>query len=148
YLVFFGLPQLGLRFDGTWSVLIALGANATAYMIEVFRSGLLSIPSGQYHAAEAQGMRYHQVQLFVILPQVIRNVYESYGNICVGILLGSSLASVVSVNDLSHWMFQTGSDTFRYMETFLVCAGIYVVLAQLITGLRALLRRHLFASIP
>lgn len=144
YLVFFGLPQFGLRFNGTWSVLIALCANATAYMIEVFRGGIMSIPRGQYLAAQAQGMHYHQTQLLVILPQVVRNVYESYGNICVGILLGSSLASVVSVNDLSHWMFQTGSDSFRYMETFLVCAGIYVVLAQLITGLREILRHLLF----
>jgi ABC-type amino acid transport system permease subunit len=53
---------------------------------------------------------------------------------------------VISVNDLSHWMFQTGSDTFRYMEAFLVCAGIYLVLAQLINGLRELARHLLFRT--
>lgn len=146
YLVFFGLPQVGLRFNNTLSVLIALVVNGTAFMIEVFRGGLLSIPSGQYQAAQAQGMRYHQMQILVILPQLIRNVYASYGNICVGILLGSSLASVISVNDLSHWMFQTGSDTFRYMEAFFVCAAIYFGLAQALNLLRELVRRLLFRT--
>src|SRR5204863_1312923 len=118
FVVFFGLAQIGLRLSGFTSVLVSLVANASAYMSEVFRGGLLSIPTGQREAALAQGMRYHQLQWYVILPQVMRNVFPAYGNICVGILLGSSLASVVGVHDLSFWMFNTGAATFRYMETF------------------------------
>ena len=146
FVVFFGLAQVGLRLSGFTSVLVALVANASAYMSEVFRGGLLSIPGGQREAALAQGMRYHQMQWYVILPQVIRNVFPAYGNICVGILLGSSLASVVGVHDLSFWMLDTGAETFRYMESFLVSAAIYVVLVQALTFGRAMAGRWLFAS--
>jgi polar amino acid transport system permease protein len=145
FVVFFGLSQIGLRLSGFTSVLVALVANASAYMSEVFRGGLLSIPSGQREAALAQGMRYHQMQWYVILPQVIRNVFPAYGNICVGILLGSSLASVVGVHDLSFWMLDTGAETFRYMESFLVSAGVYVVLVQAVTFGRSIAGRWLFA---
>jgi polar amino acid transport system permease protein len=145
FVVFFGLAQIGLRLSGFTSVLVSLVANASAYMSEVFRGGLLSIPTGQREAALAQGMRYHQLQWYVILPQVMRNVFPAYGNICVGILLGSSLASVVGVHDLSFWMFNTGAATFRYMETFLVSAGIYVILVQTVTVGRAMAGRLLFA---
>jgi polar amino acid transport system permease protein len=146
FVVFFGLAQIGLRLNGFTSASVALVANASAYMTEVFRGGLLGIPIGQREAALSQGMRYHQVQWYVILPQVVRHVYPAYGNICVGILLGSSLASVIGVPDLSFWMLDTGAATFRYMETFLVAAAVYVVLTQTLTLGRVLLGRWLFRA--
>jgi polar amino acid transport system permease protein len=148
FFVYFGLSQLGVRLSGRSSVLVALVANATAYMTEVIRGGLLSIPRGQVEAAAAQGMRYHQVQRYVVLPQVLRNVFAAYGNICVGILLGTSLAAVIGVHDLSYWMLDTGAASFRYMETFLVAAAVYFVLVQAVTFARVLAGRWLFGRRP
>ena len=145
FVVFFGLAQIGLRLNGFVSAVVALTANAGAYLTEVFRGGLLAVPTGQRESALAQGMRYHQLQWYVILPQVVRNVLPAYGNISVGILLGSSLASVIGVRDVSFWMLNTGAATFRYMETFLAAALVYFVLVQALTFARVLIGRWLFA---
>jgi polar amino acid transport system permease protein len=131
YLVFFGMPSLGLaRIGGYGSAVIALSINCGGYMIEIFRAGLLAIPNGQHDAAKALGLRRSLAFRLVVLPQMMRAIYAPLGNIFVQVLLGSSLASVVSVNEVSDWMQNTGSDTFRYFESFAVAGIVYVVLCQ------------------
>lgn len=133
YLVFFGLPRLGLvRIGGFGSALIAMSLNCGAYMIEILRSGLLAVPGGQHDAARALGLSRALAFRFIILPQMLRAIYPPLGNTFIQVLLGSSLASVVSVNEISDWMQNTGSETFRYFETFAVAGVVYIVLCQCI----------------
>jgi His/Glu/Gln/Arg/opine family amino acid ABC transporter permease subunit len=146
YIVFFGLAQIGLRFSNYYSGLIALTLNSAAYMTEIFRGGLIAIPRGQYLAGQSQGMT--QVQLFrhVILPQVIRIVYTPMGNLFVSIVIASSLAAVIGVQEVANWMFSVGNDTFRYMESFLVAGIVYVALAQTINFCRVIFGRLLMRA--
>jgi len=144
YLVFFSLPQTGLRLDGFESALIALTLNSSAYMIEIFRSGLIAIPRVQYEAAASQGMTRLQTLRLVVLPQVLRVVYGPIGNQLVGIVLGSSLASVVTVAEITSWMDTAGSATFRYFETFIVAGAAYLAICQIINLARILTGRLLF----
>jgi His/Glu/Gln/Arg/opine family amino acid ABC transporter permease subunit len=133
YLVFFGLPRLGFgRIGGYGSALIAMSLNCGAYMIEVLRAGLLAIPTGQHDAASALGLSRGLAFRFVTFPQMMRAIYAPLGNIFVQVLLGSSLASVVSVDEISDWMQNTGSETFRYFESFAVAGFVYIVLCQCI----------------
>jgi polar amino acid transport system permease protein len=147
YLVYFGIPQLGFRVGGFTSALIALTLNSGAYMTEILRGGLLAIPRGQYDAAHSQGMTGLQMFRHVVLPQVVRVIYAPLGNQFIGVVLGSSLASVVAVDDVTSWMQTTGSETFRYLETFVVAGLIYVALCQLINVGRLLAGRLLFRRI-
>ena len=148
YLVYFGLAQIGLRVDNFNSALIALTLNAGSYMTEIFRGGLASIGRGQYEAARSQGMTTVQMYRLVIFPQVFRVIYPPLGNLFIGIVIGSSLASVIGVNDLAQWMHMAGNESFRYMETFLVAGIIYVVLCQSINVGRLLIGRWLLRSAP
>jgi His/Glu/Gln/Arg/opine family amino acid ABC transporter permease subunit len=144
YLVFFGLPQLGFRLGGFGSALIALTLNCSAYMIEIFRGGLSAIPTGQYEAATAQGMTVWQTFRHIVFPQLARIVYAPLGNTFIQVLLGSSLASVVAVDELTDWMENVGSETFRFFETFVVAGLMYVILCQTINVTRVLVGRSLF----
>jgi His/Glu/Gln/Arg/opine family amino acid ABC transporter permease subunit len=144
YLVYFGLPQLGLRVSGFQSALVAMTLNSGAYMTEIFRGGLMAIPRGQFEAALAQGMSGFQTFRHVVFPQVFRIIYAPLGNQFVQVVLGSSLASVVAVNDVTSWMQTAGSATFRYFETFFVAGIVYVGLCQAINLARILTGRILF----
>ena len=148
YLVFFGLAQLGLLVDGFNSALIALTLNAGAYMTEIFRGGLVAVPRGQYEAARSQGMTAVQLYRYIVFPQVFRIIYAPLGNLFIGIVIGSSLASVIGVEDLATWMHLVGDQSFRYLEVFLVAALVYVGLAQGINVARIATGRVFLRSAP
>lgn len=148
YLVFFGLAQLGLLVDGFNSALIALTLNAGAYMTEIFRGGLVAVPRGQYEAARSQGMTAAQLYRHIVFPQVFRIIYAPLGNLFIGIVIGSSLASVIGVEELATWMHLVGDQSFRYLEVFLVAALVYVGLAQAINVGRIVTGRVLLRSAP
>jgi len=136
YLVYFGLAQIGLRISGFSSAVIALTLNAGAYMTEVIRGGLAAIGKGQFEAARSQAMTPVQVYRYVVFPQVFRIIYAPFGNLCIGVVLGSALASIVGVEDVTSWMHTVGSNSFRYLEAFLMAGSIYLVMAQGVNLLR------------
>jgi His/Glu/Gln/Arg/opine family amino acid ABC transporter permease subunit len=142
YVCFFGLAQMGLHLSGFWAAVVALTLNATAYCTEIFRAGYAAVALGQREAALSLGLRAAVVELKVILPQVVRVILPAYANQCIGILLGSSVAAIIGVRDLADWMFATGSSTFRYMESFLVAAVVYIVLCQMVAAAAAMLERR------
>ena len=144
YIVFFSLPHLGLRLNGFMSALVALTLNSTAYMTEIFRAGLIAVPRGQHEAAASQGMTRFEAFRLVVFPQVLRVVYGPLGNQLIGIVLGSSLASVVTVAEITSWMGTAGSATFRYFEIFVVAGGVYLVICQAINLARVVVGRMLF----
>ena len=148
YLIFFGLAQVGLRVDGFNSALIALTLNAGAYMTEIFRGGLLAIPGGQYEAARSQGMTGLQLYRYVVFPQVFRIIYAPLGNLIIGIVISSSLASVIGVEEVTPWMRRAGDETFRYMEAFFAVGVIYVLLAQTINIGRIVTGNWLLSKAP
>ena len=146
YVVYFGIPEIGWKIGSFTAALIALTLNSGAYMTEIFRAGLFAIPNGQYDAARSQGMTGPQMFRFVVFPQVLRVIYAPLGNQLIGIVLGSSLASVIAVNEVTAWMSTAGSASFRYLETFSVACLIYVALCQGTNAARALSGRLLFRS--
>lgn len=147
YVYYFGLAQLGLHLSVWWASLLALITNAASYCSEIIRSGYSTIPKGQREAARALGLHTWHIEAFILLPQIWRVIIPPFGNHCIGVLLGSSIAAVIGVPDLADWMLLTGSNSFRYMESFLVAAIVYIVLCQLAaTGIAVIdrrTRRHL-----
>jgi polar amino acid transport system permease protein len=147
YVYYFGLAEAGLHLSTWWSSLLALSTNAAAYCAEILRAGYSTIPLGQREAARSLGLRGWHIEVFVVLPQVGRVIIPPFANHCIGVLLGSSIAAVVGVADLADWMLSTGSDSFRYMESFLVAAVIYVALCQGVAAVMAMLDRRARAGV-
>ena len=142
YVYYFGLAQAGLHLSIWSSSLLALITNAAAYCSEILRAGYSAIPHSQREAARSLGLHAWHIEAFIVLPQVWRVIIPPFGNHCIGVMLGSSIAAVIGVPDLADWMLLTGSNSFRYMESFLVAAIVYIALCQVVAaGVAALDRR-------
>src|SRR5438552_9045159 len=100
FIVYFGLPQLGLRLAPFASGLVALVVYAAAYNAEIFRAGLEAVPKGQHEAALSGGLSPAQALRFVIVPQAVRIAFPALGNNLVSLLKNSSLVSTIGMVEL------------------------------------------------
>lgn len=132
YVLFYGLPSAGIQMGAFTAGLVALVLNSNAYMIEIFRGGLKAIAKGQYEASESLGLRPRQYFRYVIFPQLIRTTFPALGNQAIGLVLGSSLISVIGVSELTYVSYKVGSMNFRYFEVFSVAALAYLLASQVI----------------
>ena len=146
YICYFGLSSSGWRVPSFLAGLAALVANATAYVIEIYRGGFEGVSPGQREAAAALDMGTVTTWRYVILPQALRIAFPAMGNQVVGIVLGSSLVMVISVPDLTYQAFSIGADTYHYFEIFIVAAVAYVVVVQAINVIWRLLGRILLPT--
>lgn len=108
--------------------IVALAIGYGAYLAEVYRAGIESIPRGQMEAARSLGMTYAQAMRYVILPQAIRVVLPPLGNDFVSMLKDSSLASAISVRELTLVTKNRSAATFRGLEHWTIAALLYLVL--------------------
>jgi cystine transport system permease protein len=141
-LIYFGLPQVGITLEPIPSAILALSLNAGSYLSENFRSGILGVDKGQREAAYAVGMGHAQALRRIILPQAVRIATPAIGNRFIALMKDTSLASVVTVVELTRVAERVGSATFRYIEMFVIVAVIYwMVNSVLSVGQEALERR-------
>jgi His/Glu/Gln/Arg/opine family amino acid ABC transporter permease subunit len=134
YILFYSVPQYGVRLSAITAGVLALAINSTAFTIEIFRGALAAIATGQYEAAASLGLRRAQVLRLVIFPQVLRIALPSLGNQVVSVVLGSSVAAIVGVPELTYQTLSIGSINFRYFELFVVAAVLYILAVQIISG--------------
>ncbi|MBC7233226.1 MAG: amino acid ABC transporter permease [Chloroflexi bacterium] len=112
-----------------------------AYMSEIFRAGIESIPKGQMEAARSLGMSYFQAMRYVILPQAVRVILPPVGNEFVALLKDSSLVSVVAVADMTRRGREFMASTFLALETWMMVALLYLVMTLFLSRIVAYLER-------
>ncbi|MBA1393168.1 amino acid ABC transporter permease, partial [Lactobacillus sp. XV13L] len=122
--IYFGLGFL-VDLPTLLSGIIAISLNAAAYIAEVIRSGINSIPIGQSEAAYSLGMSAHATMRFVILPQALKNIWPALGNQLISLVKDSSLASVIGVSELIYQSRIIQADTFRGMMPLVVVMFLY-----------------------
>lgn len=146
FLVYFGLPQFGIRLDPFAAGVIALGVNGGAYVAEIIRGGLLAIPKGQRESAIALGMSYSQTMRQIILPQVVRVIIPPITNDAATTLKNTSLLSTITIMELMLQAQIIISSTFRPFEFYILVSLIYLVMTTvLLLGMRWVERRHAIA---
>lgn len=106
----------------------ALALTYGAFLAEIFRAGIQSIPKGQMEAARALGLTYTQALRYVILPQAIKNVLPALGNDFISMLKDSSLVSILAVRDITQISRLYASSTFRFNEAYTILAVFYLVM--------------------
>lgn len=106
--------------------IVALAVIYGAFLAEVFRAGIESVPGGQMEAARSLGLNGGQAMRHVILPQAIRNVLPALGNDFIAMLKDSSLISVLAVRDITQMARLHSGSTFRFRETYLVLTFLYL----------------------
>ena len=144
YLIYFGLPQVGVNLDPFWSTLAAMTLNNAAYTSEIFRAGIESVPTGLLEAAGALGMRFSQTFRYVVLKPAIRNVLPALTNQFIVLFLFSSVGSVISLNELTSALADLNQRTLRTLEIFTIGGLLYYLCSAVIAGSSRLAERYLF----
>ena len=122
-----------LKIPSFWCGVLGLSLYSGAYVAEVVRSGIASIPRGQLQAALASGLTHFQAMLFVVYPQAIRAIVPSLASLFSQLIKDSSLASVIAVAELTYQASAIEGQTFRTFEIYITTCVLYLVLVTLIT---------------
>jgi octopine/nopaline transport system permease protein len=159
FLIYYGLGQFrpslqawGLWWffrEAYWCALTALSLNTAAYASEIIRGGLLSVPAGQIEAARACGMSRGTLYRRIIGPIALRQALPAYSNEIISMVKATSLASIITLTEVTFIAQKLISQTFRAVEIFVVAGAIYLIINILITrvivGLEYWLSPHLRA---
>lgn len=145
FLVFYGAPLIGIRFDSFTAALIGLIINASAYTTEILRGGLKVTGLGQSDAANTLGLPPFFSYLVILLPQSLRAVFPALTNQMVVLMLNTSVCSFIALEELTGQSMTIASDTYRMFEVYFMMAITYLLITLVLVGLfRAV--QYLFLS--
>lgn len=152
FLIYYGLSQFpAVRHSFLWPVLrepywcavLALMLNTAGYASEIIRSGLLSVPHGQIEAARACGMPRMMIFRRITLPLAIRQALPDYGNEMIAMVKATSLASIITLMEITGVAARIISESYRVIEVFVVAGTLYLAINFALARLIALLERRL-----
>ena len=147
YLVYIGLPKIvGVSIPDFVTGLVALTLYSTAYIAEIIRSGIQSLPVGQVEAATSLGMPRVRVMTDIVLPQAFKNILPALGNQFIGNIKDSSLVSVLGITDLMFAAQTVRGSTALGLEPMIVASSLYLVMTWSLNRLLNLFERRMRAS--
>jgi len=126
FLIFFGLPALGIKLSSNAAALLAMVVNVGAYGIEIVRAGIESIQKGQIEAGKSLGMKPLQIFRYVILKPAIQAIYPSLTSQFILLMLNSSVCSAIAASELTAAAGDIQSRTFRSFEVYFVVTCMYM----------------------
>lgn len=136
YLVFYGLPSLGITLDAFPTAVLVFGFNEGAYMAESVRGALESVSRGQLEAGYCVGMNYMQIMLHVVLPQAFRTAFPALSNSVISMLKGTSLAATITVMDMFRQAQVINGRVYESLGLYSEVAVIYLAFCTLLTWLQ------------
>ena len=135
FFIFFGLPELGLKFTAWQAALVALTFNLGAYSTEIVRAGVEAIHKGQIEAGLSLGMSHLQVFRHAILMPALEKVYPALSSQFILLMLGSAVVSQIAAEELTHAAAYLESRTFRSFEIYFSVTLIYLAMSMMFRGL-------------
>ena len=145
FYIYFALGRL-IQMPPLPSAVLAMGICYGAYMGEIFRAGIQSIPKGQTEAARSLGMTQSQSMYHVILPQAFKTILPPVGNEFVALLKDSSLVSILAVADLLRRGREFAAESFNYFETYTVVALVYLIITLFLSKLISIMEETISAG--
>jgi polar amino acid transport system permease protein len=139
--LFSGLPEVGVTLSPFTAVLMGATFNAGAYLCEIQRAGFASVKHTELEAATVLGFSRAQIIRHVTFPHVMRVMFPPLSNQFIVMTLGTSMASIFGVEELTGRIDNLGAETYLSVEAFLVAAVIYIAITLLATGLLTLYGR-------
>lgn len=141
FILYFGLPQVGVSMSPLVCGVVALALYTGAYNVEIFRAGLEAVPVGQHEAAVATGLSRFQEAFFVIIPQALRISFPALGNNLVSLVKNSSLVSTIGLADLMFQANEAAFTDFLSFPAYGLAVVLYVIIILLLTRLINLLNQ-------
>lgn len=148
YFLFYVLPYYGVVMPALVVGVIGLSIYYSGYMSEVFKAGIDAVPRGQGEAAQSLGLSRPDTVIFVIAPQMLRNVAAPLGSYLVSILKATPYLAVLAVPEMLGSAFDVASETYRYAEPMFVAGILFLCLALVAVALIGWLERRLGLKAP
>jgi polar amino acid transport system permease protein len=146
FYIYFVLPDIGIKLSAMQAAIVGLGIGYSAYHAENIRAGLLAVDPGQREAAQSLAMGRYVIMRRIVLPQAVRIILPPYGNIMIMMLKDSSLASVITVGEITRAGQLIAASTFKNMTVFTIVALLYLAMSLPLTGMSAALERRFKAK--
>ncbi|MDQ1057184.1 cystine transport system permease protein [Arthrobacter globiformis] len=143
FVIFYGLPSLGVKLDPWPSAIIAFSLNVGGYAAEVIRAAILSVPKGQWEAGHTIGMSRGQSLRRIILPQAARVSVPPLSNTFISLVKDTSLASLILVTELFRNAQQIAAFSQEFMALYLEAALVYWVICLALSSGQSVLERRL-----
>lgn len=138
FVVYYGLPDLGISLDPTSAGILTLTLNSGAYLSESMRGAILGVGKGQWSASHSLGLSHYQTLRYVIGPQALRLAVPSIGNTLISLVKDTSLVSVITVTELLRSSQEIIAATYQPLPLYILAALMYWVIS---TGLSSA-QRH------
>jgi len=143
FVVYYGLPDVGISLSPTTAGILTLTLNAGAYLSESMRGAILGIARGQWSASHSLGLTYFQTLRYVVGPQALRLAVPSMGNTLISLIKDTSLVSVITVTELLRSAQEVIATTFQPLPLYLAAAALYWVLSSLLSAVQSRLEGRL-----
>ncbi len=146
FLIYLGLPSIGLRFSPDGAALLAMVVNLGAYATEIVRAGIEAVPRGQIEAGRALGLRGWPIFRCIVIVPALQAVFPALASQFILVVLGSSVISTISAEELTAVANNLQSQSFRPFEVYFVVGGIYLVMTLAFQVIFAGIERVAFPS--
>lgn len=132
FLIYFGLPQYSFKITTVQAAILGFSIIASAFMAEIYRSGLLAIPVGQREAATALGMSPWSTAMHIVTPQAWRVALPPVATYAIGLLKDSALASTIGVQEITYFAQQTARQTYQGLLSFAIAGLLYIAISLVV----------------
>jgi len=136
FVVFYGLPNVGIVLEPFPAAVMVFSINEGAYMAETVRSALEAVPVGQFEAGQCVGMSYFQIMRRIVLPQALRTAFPPLSNSLIAMMKDTSLAANITVTEMFMTTQRIAAVNFEYLALYLEVAFIYLMFSTILTWLQ------------
>lgn len=143
FIIFYGLPSIGVQWDALVCAVVAFSLNVGAYASETIRGAILAVPEGQKEACYACGMTYADTMAFVVLPQALKASVPALSNTFISLVKDTSLASNITVVEMFMATTRVVAVTYEPLLLYLEVAFVYLMFSTALTWLQQRLERRL-----
>jgi polar amino acid transport system permease protein len=143
FILYYALPDIGIRLPAMLAVVVGFTLNAGAYLAEIIRAGIATVRQSELDAAEVLGLGRRDRLVHVLLPHIVRTIYRPLASFFIVLVLGSSMAALFGVEELTGRAINISTANLRTIETFAITGLIYLALTLLASAVLALLGKWL-----
>ena len=147
FILYYGIAQAVIKIDAFPAAALGLGVISSAYMAEIYRSGMLAVDRGQWEAGRAIGLSDRRVLTEIVGPQAFRVVVPPSATYVIGLLKDSAVASVIGVTEITYRANAETQATFKGLAVFLTAAAIYIIISLPLAGASRMLDARLRARV-
>lgn len=146
FVVFYGLPSVGIIIDPFPAAVIVFSINEGAYSAETIRGALEAVPKGQIEAGYCSGLNFIQIMWHIVLPQALRMAFPSLANGLIAMVKSTSLAANITVMEMFMVTQQIVARTYEALALYLELAFIYLMISTVLTRLQTYIEKRLNAK--